>query len=370
MDKSYPYLCLVILRAYVTKLNFNLSGLSMIKKQTMSYWVGLVTLTSGLLAACGGNDSSTDITNTTTSSGNTTSTTTQLSVEPANFLSGGLQGAISTVSCTLSGGTTTSCYKIVTVGAPSDHAVGPFCPSNVYSDVTNKTLSTDTSTVGMWIESGKTYALTGQFIGNLATFYGNSNWQLFDSTTGKVNVTDTQALFEAAAVPNVPLALNKYCVEGKMSYVGGGFSRTILIPVTPVALSSGTGSISMSGVGVALNGIVIDAPAPVANIKAAYTIAAFDKNGGHVNPHTGYHYHAATGSSHEVASTDGHSALIGYALDGYGIYALKDTTGTEPTALDTCRGHSDSSRGYHYHAASAGENMFIGCFKGQQGSST
>ncbi len=161
MDKSYPYLCLVILRAYVTKLNFNLSGLSMIKKQTMSYWVGLVTLTSGLLAACGGNDSSTDITNTTTSSGNTTSTTTQLSVEPANFLSGGLQGAISTVSCTLSGGTTTSCYKIVTVGAPSDHAVGPFCPSNVYSDVTNKTLSTDTSTVGMWIESGKTYALTG-----------------------------------------------------------------------------------------------------------------------------------------------------------------------------------------------------------------
>ncbi len=193
---------------------------------------------------------------------------------------------------------------------------------------------------------------------------------MFDSTTGKVNVTDTQALFEAAAVPNVPLALNKYCVEGKMSYVGGGFSRTILIPVTPVALSSGTGSISMSGVGVALNGIVIDAPAPVANIKAAYTIAAFDKNGGHVNPHTGYHYHAATGSSHEVASTDGHSALIGYALDGYGIYALKDTTGTEPTALDTCRGHSDSSRGYHYHAASAGENMFIGCFKGQQGSST
>ena len=171
-------------------------------------------------------------------------------------------------------------------------------------------------------------------------------------------------------MPNVPLALNNYCVEGKMSYVGGG-----TVAHDPDSRDTrGAGqrhrAIGTSGVGVALNGIVIDAPAPVANIKAAYTIAAFDKSGGHVNPHTGYHYHAATGSSHQVASTDGHAALIGYALDGYGIYALKDTVGAEPTGLDTCRGHSDSARGYHYHAASAGENMYIGCFKGQQGSSS
>lgn len=337
----------------------------MSNKQTMIRWFGLMALASGSLVACGGGSDSTTETTTTT-----TTTVTQPSVQPANFLAGGLKSTITTVSCTLSGGTATTCYQIVTAGAPVDHAVGPFCPTNVYADLASKTLSTDSSAVGMWIESGKTYNLTGQFVANLATFYGNSNWQLFDATTGKVNVTDTQALFEAAAVPNVPLALNKYCVEGKMSYVGGGISRTLLIPVTPVALSSGTGSIGMSGVGVALNGIVIDAPAPVANIKAAYTIAAFDQNGGHVNPHTGYHYHAATGSSHQVASTDGHAALIGYALDGYGIYALKDTTGTEPTGLDTCRGHSDSTRGYHFHTASAGENMFIGCFKGQQGSSS
>lgn len=337
----------------------------------MMRWFAVLISTSGLLSACGGGgDSSSDATTTTSTTTTTTTTAAQPSVLTANFLSAGLKESISTVSCTLSGGSATTCYKIVTIGAPSDHAVGPFCPTNVYSDVASKTLSSDTSTVGMWIESSKTYALTGRFIANLATFYSNSNWQLFDATTGKVNVTDTQALFEAAAVPNVPLALNKYCVEGKMSYVSGGISRTLLIPVTPVALSSGTGAIGSSGVGVALNGIVMDAPAPVANIKAAYTIAAFDKNGGHVNPHTGYHYHAATGSSHQVASSDSHAALIGYALDGYGIYALKDTADAEPTGLDTCRGHTDTTRGYHYHVASAGENMHIGCFKGQQGSST
>lgn len=94
-----------------------------------------------------------------------------------------------------------------------------------------------------------------------------------------------------------------------MSYVGGGISRTFLIPVTPVALGS-TASVGMGGVGVAFSGIIFDAPAPVDIIKAAYDIA--------------------------------------------------DTTGAGPAGLDTCRGHSGTTRGYHYHVASAGENMFIG----------
>lgn len=337
----------------------------MTKKQTAAMLVGLLALAMPMLSACGGGDSTAA-----TATGTNTTVTTQPSLQAAHFLTAGLKEPISTVSCTLSGGTATTCYKVVTVGAPTDHAVGPFCPTNVYADVASKTLSTDTSQVGMWFESGSTYSLTGQFVAALASFYNNGMWQLFDANTGAVKVTDTQALFEAAAVPNVPLALNNYCVEGKMSYVGGGMSRTLLIPVTPVPLSSGSGSVGQGGVGVALNGIVMDAPAPVANIKAAFTIAALDVHGGHLNPHAGYHYHAATGSSHEVASTDGHAALIGYALDGFGIYALKDTASADPTGLDTCRGHSDTTRGYHYHTASAGTNMHIGCFKGQQGSST
>ena len=44
------------------------------------------------------------------------------------------------------GGTVTTCYMITTVGAPSNHAVGGFCPTNV----------SDGSAAGMWIEGGKT----------------------------------------------------------------------------------------------------------------------------------------------------------------------------------------------------------------------
>jgi YHYH protein len=318
------------------------------KTNAMLQWFVPLAVVTALLAACGGSsDSDTSSTTTTT----TATTGTQAGVKTAHFLAGGLSSSITTVSCTLSGGTTTSCYRIVTKGAASDHAVGPFCPTNVYSDVASKTLSTDASNVGMWIDGGKTYSLAGQFIANLATFYNSTSWQMFDATTGAVKITDTQAMFTAAAQPNVPAALANHCVEGKMSYVGGGVSRTFLIPVTPVALSSGTGSVGTSGVGVSLSGIVMDGPAPTSHILAGLTIAAFDPNGGHINPVAGYHYHAATGKSHQVASTHGHSALMGYALDGYGIYAQKDTSGAEARGLDNCRGHTDAVRGYHYHAA-------------------
>ncbi len=279
--------------------------------------------------------------------------------DPANFLAGGLTSAITTTSCTLSGGTTTTCYKLQLTGAPADHEVGPFCPRHI----------TDGADAGgLWIESGKAYDLTGAFIVNLATFYNDSTWKLYDATTGLVNVTDTQTKCSLAARPNVDPSVNNYCVECALSYVNGGVVSTVLIPVVPVPLSTSAEIGRMGIVGVALNGVNFDPPAPTQAILAAHTIAAFDDCGGHVNLSAGYHYHAATGCSHQIAQSDGHAPLIGYAMDGYAMHAMKNVDGTEPADLDTCRGHSDSSRGYHYHVAGAGENQFIGCFHGQQGS--
>lgn len=322
-----------------------------IRRQLLGWAV--ISLIIFVLSACSNNDSMSQV-----ESSTGTYVSTKESLDPTNFTSIGLSSSITTENCTLSGGTNTTCYRITTLGVPFDHDVGPFCPRNI----------NDNSEAGMWIESGEAYDLTGEFIKNLATFYNDNNWKLFDNSTGNIFVTDTQEAFEAAARPNVSAAYNNYCVEGKMSYINGGISKTYLIPVNPVPLTNSKDSITRSGVGVALNGVALDPPAPVDAIKAAYTIAAFDDCGGHINPFEGYHYHAATGCSSSVTNNDGHSALIAYALDGYAIYALTDPSGAEPTGLDNCRGHSDEIRGYHYHVASAGENMFIGCFKGEQGS--
>lgn len=83
-----------------------------------------------------------------------------------------------------------------------------------------------------------------------------------------------------------------------------------------------------------------------------------------MNPRAGYHYHAATGHTKEIAQGDKHSPLIGYALDGFGIFALLDRDKKEPTNLDESRGHFDKIRGYHYHAGKPGSNEIIRSFRG------
>ncbi len=277
-------------------------------------------------------------------------------LDPDDFDPAGLSGDITIVDCTLSNGEEASCYSIPILGAPSDHDVGPFCPRNI-SDGADLT--------GIWIESGEVYDVDGTFITELAEFYNDDTWQLFDPESGDVFVTDTLAACEAAAQPNVPAEYNNYCVECSLDYFGGGVPQEGLIPVTPVLRDAPAEIDGMTGVGIALNGVDMDPPAPVDAILGAYTIAAFDDCGGHVNPVAGYHYHAATGCPREIGQDDGHAPKIGYALDGHGIHAMVGDDGVEPADLDACRGHADASRGYHYHVASPGENMFIGCFAGE-----
>ncbi len=277
-------------------------------------------------------------------------------LDPSHFNPDGLNEDIEVVDCTLSNGEESSCYQIVLGGAPADHDSGPYCPRNI---------SDGADVSGIWIESGEVYDADGAFIENLDQFYDDATWQLFDPQTGDINVTDSLAACQAAAVPQVPEEYNNYCVECSLDDFGGGVEQTVLIPVTPVPRDAPAEVGTAEHVGLALNGVVMDPPAPVANILAGYTIAAFDDCGGHVNPFEGYHYHAATGCPAEVAQDDTHAPLIGYALDGYGIYAMEDSEGNEAGDLDECRGQTDGVRGYHYHVASPGENMFIGCFHGE-----
>ncbi|WP_373515880.1 YHYH protein [Persicitalea sp.] len=116
--------------------------------------------------------------------------------------------------------------------------------------------------------------------------------------------------------------------------------------------------------GPSTRGIAFNAPAPTDAILGAYTLAPFDDAGGHINPNASYHYHAVNGGTTQIAQKDGHAAMIGYAMDGYGMYGQLDANGKEPTDLDDCREHYDATRGYHYHVAAPGSNNFINCLKG------
>lgn len=285
-----------------------------------------------------------------------------ISVDASFFTSANPNITVTTVNCTLSDGTETQCYQIVTNSVPTDHEMGPWCPDNITDDATAG---------GIWLDGGEVHEVDGAFIQNLATFYGDSHWQMYDAD-GNIFVTETEEDCINAANPNVGAEYENFCVECIPSYITN-LSQTFLIPITPVPQSTpaffatgpgGPGSTVPSTRGIALNGIEFSAPAPVNNILSAYTIAPFDDAGGHINVHQGYHYHAATGVSFSVTQSDAHAGLIGYAMDGYGIYNRFDDNGEEPTDLDACRGHYDEIRGYHYHVDAAGNNNFINCLQG------
>ncbi|MDT0595970.1 YHYH protein [Glaciecola petra] len=316
----------------------------------------LLLLTGLYLAGCSSDGANSEIEEQVIDSSSEDNTTIQPEVDPFAFASGALLDSVVEVSCTLNDGSETSCYEFVIVGAPSTHEVGSFCPVDIFASADE---------VGIWFDGdGEVYDIDGQFIQNLPTLYNDSNWQLYDPDTGLVNVTDTLEKCDGAARPNVAAELQNHCVECSLDYVDGGISQTYTIPIQPVLAESPT-SIGRDDVGLSLNGVAIAPPAPVDAILGAYTIAAFDDCAGHINPVAGYHYHGSAGCSEIEAESDGHAAKMGYALDGFGIYGMLDQQGNESSDLDQCRGHTDDVRGYHYHAASVEENMFIGCYSGK-----
>lgn len=316
-----------------------------------------------------------------------------LSVMPldiAHFKKANPNTTITTVDCTLSDGTKTQCYEIVTNSTPADHQMGPWCP---------ETITDDASAGGIWLENGKVYDVDGAFVKNMAAFYNDETWQLYDAD-GNIHVTKTEEDCINAANPNVGEAYKNFCVECLPSYITE-VSQTYIIPINPVLQKSATlfqgpptggqggrperggnrpprgdrpdgggppargrdGGVP-SARGIALNGVEFSAPAPVDNILGAYTLAPFDDAGGHINVHQGYHYHTTTGLSTKIEQEDGHAALIGYALDGIGIYEYADAKGNTALDPDELRGHTDAVRGYHYHVDESGANNFINGLKG------
>lgn len=281
----------------------------------------------------------------------------KIPVNPAHFLEASLASPVTTEACTLSDGSKSTCYKIVSRSAPTDHQMGPWCPDNI---------ADGPEAGGIWLEGGKVYDVDGEFIKNMATLYKDDKWKMYDAS-GKIFSTETKEACAAAARPDVDPQYYNHCVECLPSYVTE-ITETHLIPVTPARsqvtqYSRGPrGGISVRGV--AFNGIRFDAPAPTNAILGAYTLAPFDDAGGHINLHAGYHYHAATGKTKQIDQADGHAPQIGYAMDGHGLHAQLNTDGKEPTDLDDCRGHYDDVRGYHYHVSPPSANNFINCLSG------
>ena len=90
-----------------------------------------------------------------------------------------------------------------------------------------------------------------------------------------------------------------------------------------------------------------------------------DVFGGHP-AQSDYHYHFVPERLDEVPPlSDGHSGLIGYIRDGFGLYGYNGIGAKELSNedLDECHGHSSTPLGYHYHATIE-YPYTIGCYRG------
>lgn len=132
---------------------------------------------------------------------------------------------------------------------------------------------------------------------------------------------------------------------------------------TPICLPMGT-------IGIALSGAAIYNPLD-ADHRDAVANEIFDECEGHPQQAGQYHYHHNS-PCFDVGEATEHSPLIGYALDGFGIYGPRDNNGTTITnaELDECHGHTGTTPNnpneevYHYHANEEFP-YFLGCFKGE-----
>lgn len=148
-------------------------------------------------------------------------------------------------------------------------------------------------------------------------------------------------------------------------------AQTVLreLPATPEVAAKAS-CVPLGPIGISLTGGLLF-NALDANGQDAVAHEIQDSCQGHPTRNGAYHYHNLTTCLED--KNTGHSALTGYAFDGFGVYGHRGEQGEELTNadLDECHGHTHAiewdgktANMYHYHAT--WEYPYtVGCYKGQ-----
>jgi YHYH protein len=146
---------------------------------------------------------------------------------------------------------------------------------------------------------------------------------------------------------------------------------SLSLPANPKAASKPS-CVSMGPVGIMLNGVVLY-NALDAGGRDALANEIQDSCNGHPMMAGEYHYHSLSSCLEAALDTGtGHSQLLGYAMDGFGIYGPRGDKGRVLTDadLDACHGRTDTItwngkkvKMYHY-VMTAEYPYSIGCFRG------
>lgn len=140
------------------------------------------------------------------------------------------------------------------------------------------------------------------------------------------------------------------------------------LPATP-SVASAPSCLTPGAIAVMLTGAVVFDGLDATN-RDAVAHEVQDTCQGHPERTGVYHYHNLTGCIPDPGTS--HSSLLGYALDGFGLYGYRGSDGQQLTNadLDECHGHTHEIEWngqkvvmYHYHATLE-YPYTIACFRG------
>lgn len=217
---------------------------------------------------------------------------------------------------------------------------------------------------GSWFNGDGTWDATRKL-----TVDGSATWP----SSFTISIQGDQRVFTSNDLPNHPTG--NYPISSsddayQFDRNPGSISEqsiSLSLPANPVAAAQPN---CVGGeVGIMLSGVVIFSAFDAEGRDAPANEIQDDCDGHPQN--TGiYHYHSLSDCLEDTSG--GHSALMGYAFDGYGIYGYYGEDGAEVTNedLDACHGHTHQIEWdgqmvelYHYHATHQFPYV-VGCFHG------
>jgi hypothetical protein len=222
-------------------------------------------------------------------------------------------------------------------------------------------------TSGDWIDRNNTYDITSKPTVNGSVYWPGD----FDIT-----IKDRSRHIASNRLPqdptgDFPISPNDdaYAFDRNPNSIRSVAAKLDL-PANP-QLAANPSCVPMGQIGILLNGGYLF-NALDANGKDAVAHEIQDSCQGHPEHRGTYHYHSITTCLNKRDRGNGHSALLGYALDGFGIYGHRLEEGKIATNqdLDVCHGHTHevdwdgkTTALYHYHAT--WEYPYtIGCYRG------
>ncbi len=296
----------------------------------------------------------------------------EMAVEDTHVFNADLMNAdnllenVSLVTATLTDGTTAECYQLVFKSNPV--ANGPYCPETI-DDIG-----------GLGIYDGATNPGFQVMKAELWNAMEADGYDIVDAD-GNITISDPGA-------GPAPSLGGGSCLEATPD---NNLRLTFLIPAVPKNGTSNDVINIVENLGVSKDGIPLTGHPPSAtqgppgmsgggpgNVAA---IPAIDPCGGHMDPFGYYHLHFGAEEMNNVLLanditevsctnfTQNTSVFIGYAKDGYPIYASEDLDGTLPSDLDECQGHTLATADYpdgvyHYHVSNTAAPNLPQCLKG------